>query len=132
MVCRSAAVSRWIPNAEFIFQDLRRGESAANELIVGPLLRVTEMMQALIDARNRVTELMAGIHRVEVSLIPSVTDGRHLRTPSCTVTTRPLARRGCRLTTWLDVGHDSYVRVLGTSAPKEATNVPRVMVHLTS
>ncbi len=70
---RSAAVSRWIPNAEFIFQDLRKGESAANERIVGPLLRVSETMQALIDARNSVTELMAGINRVEVSLIPSVT-----------------------------------------------------------
>jgi ATP-dependent DNA helicase RecG len=34
---------------------------------------VSETMQALTDARNSVTELMAGIHRVEVSLIPSVT-----------------------------------------------------------
>ena len=70
---RSAAITRWVPNAEFIFQDLRKGESAANERIVGPLLQVSERMQALIDARNSVTELMAGIHRVEVSLIPSVT-----------------------------------------------------------
>ena len=70
---RSAAITRWVPNAEFIFQDLRKGESAANERIVGPLLRVSERMQALTDARNSVTELMAGIHRVEVSLIPSVT-----------------------------------------------------------
>lgn len=30
-------------------------------------------MGALIDARNRVTELMAGMHRVEVPLVPSVT-----------------------------------------------------------
>ena len=70
---RSAAITRWVPNAEFIFQDLRKGESAATERIVGPLLQVSERMQALIDARNSVTELMAGIHRVEVSLIPSVT-----------------------------------------------------------
>ena len=70
---RSAAITRWVPNAEFIFQDLRKSESAANERIVGPLLQVSERMQALIDARNSVTELMAGIHRVEVSLIPSVT-----------------------------------------------------------
>lgn len=70
---RSAAITRWLPNAEFIFQDLRKGESAANERIVGPLLLVSERMQALTDARNSVTELMAGIHRVEVSLIPSVT-----------------------------------------------------------
>ncbi|WP_245851775.1 DNA glycosylase AlkZ-like family protein [Mobilicoccus massiliensis] len=70
---RPAAISRWVPNAEFVFQDLRKGESAANDRIVGPLLRVSETLQALIDARNSVTELMAGIHRVEVSLIPSVT-----------------------------------------------------------
>ena len=70
---RAQAITRWVPNAEFIFQDLRRTESATNERIVGPLLRVTETLQTLIDARNSVTELMAGIHRVEVSLIPSVT-----------------------------------------------------------
>jgi len=70
---RAEAIGRWVPNAEFIFQDLRRADSAANERIVGPLISVTETLQALIDARNSVTELMAGIHRVEVSLIPSVT-----------------------------------------------------------
>ncbi len=70
---RSAAIARWVPNAEFIFQDLRKGGSAANERLVGPLLRVSEAMQALIDARNSLTELMVGIHRVEVSLIPPVT-----------------------------------------------------------
>lgn len=70
---RTEAISRWVPNAEFIFQDLRKGDSAVNERILAPLLHVSETMQALIDARNSVTELMAGIHRVEVSLIPSVT-----------------------------------------------------------
>ena len=69
----SAAISRWVPNAEFIFQDLRIGGSATNERLVGPLLRVSETMQSLIDARNSLTELMAGMHRVEVSLIPNVT-----------------------------------------------------------
>lgn len=70
---RAAAVARWVPNAEFMFQDLRKGENAANERIVGPLLRVTETLNTLINARNSVTELMVGLHRVEVSLIPSVT-----------------------------------------------------------
>lgn len=69
---RVEAVSRWVPNAECIFQDLR-AESSANERLIGPLLRVAESLQSLIDGRNRVTELMAGFHRVEVSLIPSVT-----------------------------------------------------------
>ena len=70
---RTEAVSQWVPNAEFIFQDLRKGENAANERIIGPLLRIAESLQALIDVRNSVTELLAGMHRVEVSLIPSVT-----------------------------------------------------------
>lgn len=65
--------TQWVPNAEFIFQDLRKGENAANERIIGPLLRIAESLQALIDVRNSVTELLAGMHRVEVSLIPSVT-----------------------------------------------------------
>ena len=69
---RNEAVSRWVPNAEFIFRDLR-AKSGANQRLVRPLLRVTETLQALIDERDTVTELMAGIHRVEVSLIPSVT-----------------------------------------------------------
>ena len=68
----AAAVARWVPNAELIFQDLRL-TSPANERLVGPLPRVTEELQALIDARNSVTELMVGIHRVDVPLIPSVT-----------------------------------------------------------
>lgn len=69
---RAEAVARWVPNAEFIFQDLRAA-SPSNERMVGPLLRVTEEIQALIDARNSLTELMAGIHRVDVPLIPPVT-----------------------------------------------------------
>ena len=70
---RESAITRWVPNAEFIFQDLRAGDTAANERLVGPLLRVAEDMRALIDVRNRVTELTVGLHRVEMSLIPSVT-----------------------------------------------------------
>lgn len=64
---------RWVPNTEFLFQDLRPGDSAANVRIVAPLLRAAESLRELIDRRNSTTELMAGIHRVEISLIPSVT-----------------------------------------------------------
>jgi ATP-dependent DNA helicase RecG len=67
------AVRRWVPNAEFLFQDLRPGNSSANVRIVAPLLRAAEALRDLIDQRNSVTELMAGMHRVEISLIPSVT-----------------------------------------------------------
>ena len=68
-----AAVERWVPNAEFLFQDLRGHGSGTNERIVGPLLQAADQMRRLIDERNTTTELMAGLHRVEVPLIPSVT-----------------------------------------------------------
>ena len=67
------AVRRWVPNAEFLFQDLRPGDTSANTRIVAPLLRAAETLRDLIDRRNSVTELMAGMQRVEISLIPSVT-----------------------------------------------------------
>ena len=70
---RKEAVRRWVPNAEFLFQDLRSRGSTTNERIVGPLLRVAETLGRLIDERNDATELMVGMHRVEVPLIPSVT-----------------------------------------------------------
>ncbi|BBY33716.1 AAA family ATPase [Mycolicibacter minnesotensis] len=67
------AVRRWVPNAEFLFHDLRPGKMSANTPIVAPLLRAAKTLHDLIDQRNSVIELMAGIHRIEISLIPSVT-----------------------------------------------------------
>ncbi|GAA3707847.1 RNA-binding domain-containing protein [Gordonia hankookensis] len=68
-----AAVQRWIPNTEVLFQDLRAGHQPTNLQIVEPLLRTAEHLHELIDARNTITELMAGLHRVEIPLIPSIT-----------------------------------------------------------
>jgi ATP-dependent DNA helicase RecG len=67
------AVQRWVPNAELLFQDLRPGETAANTRLMVPLLRAAEELRDLIDRRNTSTELLVGLHRVEVPLIPSVT-----------------------------------------------------------
>lgn len=67
------ALARWIPNAEFLFQDLRSDESSTNVRIVTPLFRAAEELRRFIDERNRVTELLVGLHRVEVPLIASVT-----------------------------------------------------------
>jgi ATP-dependent DNA helicase RecG len=69
----SGALRRWVPNAEFLFQDLRAGEKSANVRIVAPLLRTAEELRRLIDERNSVIELLAGLHRIEIPLIPSVT-----------------------------------------------------------
>lgn len=70
---RGEAVRRWVPNAEFLFQDLRSHVEQTNDQTIGPLLQVAEHWGRLIDVRNTVTELMAGLHRVEVPLIPPVT-----------------------------------------------------------
>lgn len=66
---------RWVPNAEFLFQDLRPTGQAENRHLVGPLLAVAvaESLRMLIDERNHVVELVAGLRRIEVPLIPSVT-----------------------------------------------------------
>lgn len=67
------ALKCWVPNAEFLFQDLRTGAESTNVRIVAPLLHAAEALRDLIDQRNSVTELMAGMHRVEIPLIPSIT-----------------------------------------------------------
>lgn len=68
-----ATVQRWAPSAEVLFQDLREGAQAANIRIMGPLLRSAETLGELIDERNTTTELLVGLHRVELPLIASVT-----------------------------------------------------------
>lgn len=67
------SLRRWVPNAEFLFQDLRHGSTSANDRIVGPLIRVAEELRTRIDARNTSTELLVGLHRIEIPLIPEVT-----------------------------------------------------------
>ena len=67
-----AAIGRWVPNAEFLFQDLR-STTTTNDRIAGALLGVAESLGRLVDERNTTTELMAGLYRVEIPLIPSVT-----------------------------------------------------------
>ncbi|MDO8150076.1 RNA-binding domain-containing protein [Isoptericola sp. b408] len=69
---RRAAVQRWTPNAELLFQDLR-GTSRTNRRLVGPLLQVAEELARLLDERNTSHEFVIGLHRVDIPLIPSVT-----------------------------------------------------------
>ncbi len=67
------SVDRWTPNAEVLFQDLRSGGETTNTRLIAPLLKAAEKLRDLIEQRNMVTELIVGLHRVEVPLIPSVT-----------------------------------------------------------
>lgn len=70
---RSASLARWVPTAEFLFQDDRSAQDTVSTRLVEPLLRATEQLVGMVDARNTTTELLAGLHRIEVALIPTVT-----------------------------------------------------------
>lgn len=67
------AVRRWVPTAEFLFQDLRDGPSATSERMTGPLFKVVEHLDRFLDVRNTTTELMAGLVRIDLDLIPETT-----------------------------------------------------------
>ena len=69
----SAAIERWVPNAEALFQDLRANATMMNERLVGPLFQTAEQMAHLIDQCNSKTELFVGMSRIEVDLIPEKT-----------------------------------------------------------
>lgn len=68
-----AALERWVPTAEFLFQDLREGASNANDRLRAPLISVAEDLGARLEIRNSTTELLVGIHRVDIDLIPGIT-----------------------------------------------------------
>nr|NLI51295.1 MarR family transcriptional regulator [Propionibacterium sp.] len=68
-----AALDRWVPTAEFLFQDLREGPAQVTVRLRAPLIRVAEEIAALLDLRNSTTELMVGIHRVDIDLLPEKT-----------------------------------------------------------
>jgi ATP-dependent DNA helicase RecG len=66
-------VQRWVPTAEFLFQDLRKGSSATSVRLQGPLFQVADQLDQLLEVRNSTTELMAGLLRIELDLIPRTT-----------------------------------------------------------
>ncbi|MFT4296074.1 MAG: putative DNA binding domain-containing protein [Micropruina sp.] len=67
------AIQRWVPTAEFLFQDLRKGPSATSVRLQGPLFQVTDELERLLELRNTSTELMAGLVRIDLDLIPEIT-----------------------------------------------------------
>lgn len=68
-----AALDRWVPTAEFLFQDLRLGPTQVTVRLRAPLIRVAEELAALLELRNSTTELMVGIHRVDIDMLPEKT-----------------------------------------------------------
>ena len=66
----SEALSRYVPTAEVLFQELRGTRIVTNETLTLPLLRAAERLYDLVDARNSEQEFMAGMHRVAIPRIP--------------------------------------------------------------
>ena len=66
---RSEAIARWVPTAEVLFQDLRRGHGAHETLRVG-LLQAAERLGELLELRSETVELMVGLHRIDVPTVP--------------------------------------------------------------
>lgn len=69
----SEAVQRWVPTAEFLFQDLRKGPTNTSHRMQGPLFKVADEFEQLLELRNTSTELMAGLVRIDLDLIPQTT-----------------------------------------------------------
>lgn len=68
-----AALHRFVPTAEAIFQMLDRGRIAVNEVIRAPLFATAEALYERVSARNTEQELVVGLHRVGVPRVPAVT-----------------------------------------------------------
>lgn len=68
-----AALERFVPTAEAVFQELRGTTVTANETIRVPLFRAAERLFELIDVRNSEQELMVGLHRIGVPRVPDGT-----------------------------------------------------------
>lgn len=66
----TAALGRFVPTAEVLFQELRSGSVATNETLRQPLLKTADRLSDLIQVRNTEQEVILGLHRVAVPRIP--------------------------------------------------------------
>lgn len=66
------SLTRWTPSAEVLLQDMRRGRETTIRLM-SPLFRAAEEIHAWLEERNEDTEIMVGLHRAVVPLLPVVT-----------------------------------------------------------
>lgn len=66
-----AALERYVPTAESVFQEIRGGAVVTNETIRLPLFRAADRLFDLIDVRNFEQELMVGLHRIGVPRVPT-------------------------------------------------------------
>lgn len=67
-----AAIRRWLPATEFLFHDQRK-ESALSIQFASPLLKAADEFGRLLDRHDSITELVVGLHRIDLPLIPRLT-----------------------------------------------------------
>ncbi|MFI7482044.1 RNA-binding domain-containing protein [Kocuria sp. M1R5S2] len=65
-----AALSRWVPHHEVLFQVLDRTRVVTNDVLRAPLLKVAQQVQERLDARNVEDELAWGLLRISLPRIP--------------------------------------------------------------
>lgn len=69
---QQAALERWVPTAEILLHDMRANHESTRRLIE-PLFKAAEGINDWLAERNQDVEVMVGIHRTVVELIPTVT-----------------------------------------------------------
>ena len=69
----TAALERFVPTAEVLFQEFHGTVIAANETLRIPLLHAAERLFELFSVRNTEQELMVGLHRIGVPRVPEGT-----------------------------------------------------------
>lgn len=67
------ALARFVPTAELVFHELRRGAVTTDETVRQPLLRSAERLFDLIEVRNSEQELIVGLHRIGIPRVPEGT-----------------------------------------------------------
>lgn len=66
-----AALERWTPTAECLFQDFRSGTPHVNEGLRLPLLAAAEALEERVRLRNASTEVLVGMQSVQLPLVAS-------------------------------------------------------------
>jgi ATP-dependent DNA helicase RecG len=67
------ALARFVPAAEVVFHELRKGAITADETLRNPLFQTAERLYDLIEVRNSEQEVMVGLHRIGVPRVPEGT-----------------------------------------------------------
>lgn len=66
-----AALERWAPTAECLFQDFRSGTAHVNDSLRLPLLAAADALEERVRLRNASTEVLVGMQSIQLPLVAS-------------------------------------------------------------